>query len=52
MKYPWVTFAILSIWLAATVILVYRPDTRVEYILGLALFSTVILVAFGFRSPQ
>lgn len=52
MKYPWVSFSILSIWLASAVIIISRTDARAEYILALALFSTVVLVMVGFRSPQ
>lgn len=52
MKYPWVSISILSIWLAAATIIIARADARVEYVLALALFSTVVLVVVGFRSAS
>lgn len=52
MKYPWVSISILTVWFSTTAILIARNDTPVEYILGLSLFSTIFLVAVGFRSPR
>jgi len=50
MKYPWVSISILSIWMAAATIIIARADARAEYVLALALFSTIVLVIVGFRS--
>lgn len=38
--------------MAVATIIIARADAKVEYVLALALFSTIVLVAVGFRSAS
>jgi len=52
MKYPWVSISILGIWASSALIIIAREDVQPEYILALALASTIVIGLIGFRTPK
>lgn len=51
MKYKAASIAIVGIWIMSSVIIFVREDISTFIVLFYALFNTIILSFFGFRSP-
>ena len=51
MKYPWVSVAIIGVWLGSAIAIWARADIVVENILLLAMLTTIIMAFIGFRTP-
>ncbi len=49
MRYPWISLSVLGIWIVSSIIAVVRPEVKLEYVFGYTFFSTIVLVAVGFR---
>ena len=52
MKYPWVSVAIVGVWLGSTLAIWAREDVNVENILLLAMTTTLVIAFIGFRTPS
>ncbi len=52
MKYPWVSIAIIGVWLGSSIAIWAREDVKVENILLIAMITTLVIAFIGFRSPQ
>ncbi|MBU2263104.1 hypothetical protein KJ750_00365 [Patescibacteria group bacterium] len=50
MRYTWVTIAILAIWIAASVLVVYSRITNPETFFLFTVLATVIIASVGFKS--
>jgi len=51
MKYPWVSIAIIGVWLGSALAIWAREDVTVENILLIAMFTTLVIAFIGFRTP-
>ncbi|MFH1413218.1 MAG: hypothetical protein ABIG10_04345 [bacterium] len=50
MRYTWVTIAILAIWIAASVLVVYSRIPSPETFFLFTVLATVIIASVGFKS--
>ena len=52
MKYPWVSIAIIGVWLGSSIAIGAREDISVENILLIAMITTLVIAFIGFRTPS
>lgn len=52
MKYPWVSLAIIGVWLGSAVAIWTREDASPEKIFAIAMVTTIVLAIIGFKSPK
>ena len=52
MKYPWVSIAIIGVWLGSAIAIGAREDISVENILLIAMITTLVIAFIGFRTPS
>ncbi|MEK7599279.1 MAG: hypothetical protein AAB474_02420 [Patescibacteria group bacterium] len=52
MKYPWLAITIVLFWFMAAYTILVRSTVKPDYILGIALISSLILGIWGFRAPR
>ena len=52
MKYPWVAFTIVLLWIGATYTILSSPTSNVFVIIIATVVCTSMLVLFGFRSSK
>lgn len=52
MKYPWVSLAIIGVWLGSALAIWARSDINVENILLIAMVTTLVIAFIGFRTPK
>lgn len=52
MKYPWVSIAIIGVWVGSAVAIWAREDIKVENILLIAMLVTLVVAFIGFRTPR
>ncbi|MBI2024373.1 hypothetical protein HYT00_03245 [Candidatus Giovannonibacteria bacterium] len=52
MKYPWVSFSIIGVWLGSAISIWARSDASVERILLIAMGTTLAIAFIGFKTPK
>ena len=52
MKYPWVSVAIIGVWVGSAVAIWALEDISVENILLIAMTTTLVIAFIGFRTPR
>lgn len=52
MKYPWVSIALIIIWLGTTYIILKGENLNVSFILFIAIIGTIIVSLIGFKAPR
>ena len=52
MKYPWVSLAIIGVWLGSAIAIWARDDVTVENILLIAMVTTLVMAFIGFKTPK
>ena len=52
MKYPWVSLAIIGVWLGSAMAILAREDIVVENILLIAMVTTLAIAFIGFKTPK
>ena len=52
MKYPWVSMAIIGVWLGSAIAIWAREDISVENILLIAMATTLVIAFIGFKTPK
>ncbi len=52
MRYPWVSLAIVGIWLGTAITVWGRADILPERVILIAMITTIIVALLGFKTPR